>query len=32
MIGFFAAAENFFFKYFNFSGRATRAEFWWIMP
>ena len=32
MIGFFAAAENFFFKYFNFSGRATRAEFWWVMP
>lgn len=32
MIGFFAAFEAFFFRYFNFFGRATRAEFWFVMP
>ena len=32
MIGFLAAFEAFFFRYFNFFGRATRAEFWFVMP
>ncbi|MFW2543048.1 DUF805 domain-containing protein [Primorskyibacter sp. 2E107] len=29
MVGPIAAVENFAFKAFDFSGRATRAEFWW---
>ena len=32
MIGISTAFENFVFKYFNFSGRASRAEFWLVMP
>lgn len=32
MIGFFAAFEAFFFRCFNFFGRASRAEFWLVMP
>ena len=31
MIGFGEAIRNFFRNYFNFSGTATRAEFWWIV-
>ncbi|WP_425099918.1 DUF805 domain-containing protein [Tropicibacter sp. S64] len=29
MVGPIAAMESFVFKAFDFSGRATRAEFWW---
>jgi uncharacterized membrane protein YhaH (DUF805 family) len=32
MISFFAAFEAFFFRYFNFFGRAARSEFWLVMP
>lgn len=32
MVGFSTALENFFFKFFHFDGRASRAEFWWVMP
>ncbi|MBE1285732.1 MAG: DUF805 domain-containing protein [Rhodobacteraceae bacterium] len=29
---FFSAFENFFFRYFQIDGRATRSEFWCVMP
>ena len=29
MIGFGEAVSRFYRNYFNFSGRASRAEFWW---
>ena len=29
MIGFGEAVSNFYRGYFDFSGRATRAEYWW---
>ncbi len=30
MIGPHTALENYIFKAFNISGRATRAEYWWV--
>lgn len=31
MVSFGRAIANFFKKYFQFSGTATRAEFWWML-
>ncbi|MDE6811194.1 MAG: DUF805 domain-containing protein [Muribaculaceae bacterium] len=30
MIGFIDSIKSFYRQYANFSGRATRAEYWWI--
>ncbi len=30
MIGFGEAISSFYSQYANFSGRATRAEYWWV--
>lgn len=30
MIGFSEAIRSFYSQYANFSGRATRAEYWWV--
>ncbi|MDE6271958.1 MAG: DUF805 domain-containing protein [Muribaculaceae bacterium] len=30
MIGFGEAIKSFYSQYANFSGRATRAEYWWV--
>ncbi|MDE5842331.1 MAG: DUF805 domain-containing protein, partial [Muribaculaceae bacterium] len=31
MIGFIEAIKSFYGQYATFSGRATRAEYWWVM-
>ena len=31
MVSFGRAVRNFFAKYFQFSGTATRAEYWWVV-
>lgn len=31
MVSFGGAIRNFFKKYFQFSGTATRAEYWWVV-
>ena len=31
MVSFTTAIKNFYLKAFKFKGRATRAEFWWVM-
>lgn len=31
MVSFWTAIGNFFKKYFQFSGVATRAEYWWVI-
>lgn len=31
MVGFIEAIKSFYSQYANFSGRATRAEYWWVM-
>ena len=30
MVPFTKAIKNFYVKYFDFNGRATRAEYWWV--
>lgn len=31
MVSFGAALKSYFVNYFNFSGRSTRAEYWWVI-
>lgn len=31
MIGFTAAVKMFFNRYFDFEGRSSRAEYWWVI-